>query len=91
MALASLAGVYVLATAGYMVIEDQSLLDAAYMAAITISTVGFQETFELDRTGRLWTMFVIVFGAAGASFALSSLVSLYISGDVRTLLDKRKV
>ena len=38
-----LGAVLVIGTAGYAVIEDLELLDAFYMTAITISTVGFGE------------------------------------------------
>jgi len=50
-------GVSVLAggTVGYMVLEDQSFLNAFYMTAITVTTVGFRETFPLSPAGQAFT------------------------------------
>ena len=43
-------------TVGYMTIEDQSLLDAFYMTAITVTTVGFREAFPLSAEGKAFTI-----------------------------------
>ena len=46
-------------TIGYMLIEGYSLVDAAYMAVITFSTVGFNEVNPLSQTGRIFTAIFI--------------------------------
>lgn len=60
--LAVLFAVYVCGTIGFVVIEGDSgvtIADAAYMTAITLSTVGFKEVVPLSGAGRLWTVVVI--------------------------------
>ena len=60
--LAVLFTVYVCGTIGFVVIEGDSgvtIADAAYMTAITLSTVGFKEVVPLSGAGRLWTVVVI--------------------------------
>ena len=93
----ALLGVFLAGTAGYMTIETDaagerpSFVDAAYMTVITLSTVGYGEVWELSRAGRLWTIAVIAFGIVTVSYALTSLVSLVISGELRSLREKKKM
>ncbi len=86
-----LVGVYLAGTVGYALLQDASLFDAAYMTAITLSTVGFKESIELDHAGKMFTILLILFGLGGTSFALSSLFSLMVSGDVRAMIGRRKL
>jgi voltage-gated potassium channel len=87
-------GVFVVGAIGYMVIETEqapSFLDAAYMTVITLSTVGYTEVWELSDTGRLWTIGVITFGIATVSVAFTSLIALFVSGELRSLRERRKM
>lgn len=47
-----LVGVSVLGTIGYMVLEGWTLNEAAYMTAITLTTVGFMEVRPLSPEAR---------------------------------------
>lgn len=62
-----LAFVIVVGAIGYVVIEGAGVVDAIYMVVITITTVGFNEVFELHTAGRLWTIGIIASGV-GTSF-----------------------
>ncbi len=53
---------FAVGTAGYMILGGWSLSDAFYMAAITLTTVGFREVRELDEPLRLWTTAVAIAG-----------------------------
>jgi len=53
----------IIGTVGYAVLFGWSVVDAAYMTVITLTTVGFREVRELvDWPQRLWTMLVAVAG-----------------------------
>lgn len=65
-------------TAGYMVLEDFPLLDALYMTVITITTVGFGEIHPLSSTGRIFTMFLIVFGFGSIGFLAAAFTEALI-------------
>lgn len=89
--------VFFIGTAGYMLIEERAtgqqppFIDAAYMTVITLSTVGYGEVWELSEAGRAWTIGVIAFGIMTVSYALTSLVTLVVSGEFRSLREKKKM
>jgi voltage-gated potassium channel len=56
-------------TLGYVVIEHYTPLEAIYMAVITITTVGYGEIHALSETGRVFTMFLLLFGVGSLAFA----------------------
>jgi voltage-gated potassium channel len=58
-------------SAGYMLIERMSFLDALYMTVITITTVGYEEVKPLDTAGRLFTIAIIFVGVGTAYYACS--------------------
>lgn len=77
-----------------MVIESDrevSFSDAAYMTVITLSTVGFREPWPLSANGRLWTIGVISFGIVTVFHALGTLVSMTVSGELRSLRERQRM
>jgi len=94
LAIAILVGVFFVGTVGYMTIEEDpapSFSDAAYMTAITLSTVGFGEMWKLSPAGRLWTLGIIAFGIGTVYFAFTALVTLFISGELREARGRKKL
>ncbi len=65
-------------TAGYHYLEGFSYLDAFYMTVITISTVGFGEVQTLSEAGRLFTIFLILFGFGALAFLIHAFTELII-------------
>lgn len=89
-----LVGVFVIGTVGYVVVDDQpprSVGDAIYMMAVTLSTVGYGEAWPLSARDRVWTTCVIIFGIASVSVAFTSLLTLFVSGDLRSNRERRKM
>ncbi|HID69249.1 MAG TPA: potassium channel protein, partial [Desulfobacterales bacterium] len=56
-------------TVGYVVIEHYTPLEAIYMAVITITTVGYGEIHALSEAGRVFTIFLLLFGVGSLAFA----------------------
>ncbi|HLD29100.1 MAG TPA: potassium channel family protein, partial [bacterium] len=78
-------------TAGYMIIEHWSLLDALYMSTITLATVGFMEVHPLSRAGRIFTIFLIAFGIIVLTIILSHVTNLILQGEVGKILRRKKM
>lgn len=69
-------------TAGYMIIERWSFIDSLFMTVTTITTVGYREVRPLDTEGRIFTIFLVLFGVGTAFYLLTTLVALVIEGDL---------
>ncbi len=72
-------------TFGFHLIENFSLLDAFYMAVITLSTVGFTEVHELSDKGRLFTAFYILMNLSIFAYAVSVLTSFIFEGKLKSI------
>lgn len=74
-----------------MYLEQMNFLDALYMTAITLSTVGFGEVSPLHPFGRIFVIFMIVFGVALAGFTVSVIGQLVIEGQFQEIFGRRKM
>ena len=76
-------------TAGFMVLEGFSFLNALYMTVTTLTTVGFGEIEPLGPGGRVFTMTVIAVGFVSVFTLLAVLTSLVVSGQLGRSLARR--
>lgn len=61
---------------GYMLFEGWSFMDALYMTVITLTTVGYREVRDLDTSGQLWTMVLLITGVGTLFYAAVSAVEI---------------
>src|SRR5215218_6776088 len=74
-----------------MLFEGWNFMDALYMTVITVTTVGYKEVHELDTTGRLWTMTLLITGVGTLFYAAVSSVELVVEGAVGGYFERRKM
>ena len=76
---------------GFKVIEgeDWTWMDAAYMAVITMSTVGFEEVRPLSEPGRMFSMVIIITGVGAFAYTFATLGEQLISGQLVSNLRQR--
>jgi len=81
-----LTGIY-----GYSVLLDVNFLDALYMTAITISTVGYGEIAEMTNEAKIFTIFLIFTGLGVAGYGLTSIFALFFEGQLKDAWRKRRM
>ncbi len=88
--LAGFAGVFALGVFWYTVVEHWSLVEAAYMTTITLSTVGFGETRPLGEQSRLFTIVLIILGILTIGYMANRFTEALIQGYFQEGLRKKK-
>ncbi|MEW6213618.1 MAG: NAD-binding protein [Nitrospirota bacterium] len=86
-----LAIVFVAGISGYMLIEGWGFLDAFYMTVITIASVGYMEVNPLSPQGRIFTIFLIIFGMGVLLFGISTFTAFLVEGELSEILRRRKM
>jgi voltage-gated potassium channel len=91
----ALAGLVVYGVIGYWAFEGWSFLDALYMTVTTLTTVGFREVRELDTSGRIFTLSLLVMGVSvllvGISFTAAVLAEAEMGGRSRRRRMERRI
>ncbi len=87
--------VVVIGTVGFKIIggSGSSVLDALYMTAITITTVGYGDVIGLDNKplGKLFTIFYVFLGAGTIAYLFTTLAAYIIEGELRRVFRRRKM
>ena len=84
------AGLFLIGTLGYRVVEGAPLWDAFYMTVITITTVGFAEQFPLSPAGQGPTVVLLVSGLGIFCFLASEIGRSVMEGELRRYLGQRR-
>jgi voltage-gated potassium channel len=77
-----LLSIFCIGTAGYVLIEGWTFLEAAYMVVVTLFTVGFKEVRPLTPAGEVFTMAIIIVGVGTAIYAGGKAVELIVEGEL---------
>lgn len=80
-----------LGTFGYMLIDGAGFLAALYMTVITITTVGYAETFPLSTGGQVFTMFLILIGVGFVLYVFSKMTGDVIEGRLQKSIGRMKM
>lgn len=88
-ALAILAIIMTIGVFGFMLIEEDTPLDALYLTVITISTVGFGLPHELSDGGKIFTIFLIIFSFGNYAYAISIITSYLVELQINDVMGVR--
>ena len=87
-----LLAVFFIGIVGYIIIEKNlSFLDAIYMTAITLTTVGFSDDGISTKTGKIFTIIIIIVGIGIFTYGISSAMAFVIEGQLTGILKRRKM
>ena len=89
--LVAVGGVIAFGTIGYMLLgEDLSIVDALYMALITVTTVGYGDLVDSD-AGHLFTIVYIIIGVGVVSLTISTFAAALVAGRVGEIVRGRRM
>lgn len=83
--------VSVVGTVGFRVFEGYPWLDAVYMTAITMSTVGFGTLGELSSAGKLFSVILIIVSAGTFVYAITTITTFVVEGEVQYFFKRFQV
>ncbi|MGC1248388.1 MAG: potassium channel family protein, partial [Spirulinaceae cyanobacterium] len=78
--IAALAGVFLVGTLWYWLVEGWEFIEAVYMTAITLSTVGFSEVHPLENKARIFTICLIFMGLFSFGYIANRFTEALIQG-----------
>ncbi|MBN1968965.1 MAG: potassium channel protein [Candidatus Delongbacteria bacterium] len=81
----------VIGTLGFHFFEHYSIVESIYMTVITLSTVGFGAVRPLTETGMIFVSILIVFGIGVFGFVGTSIISFFVSGELKNIFKERKM
>lgn len=74
---------------GFMVFEDLVFVDAAYMAVVTIATVGYGDIVPQTQAGKLFTCLFIIVGVGTAYYTFMLVISMSVEGRLKDFLGRK--
>ncbi|MEM6629286.1 MAG: potassium channel protein [Bacteroidota bacterium] len=84
-------GVSLIGVLGFVMIEGYSLIDAMYMTAITMSTVGFGLVQDLSAQGKAFSIFLIVISAGTFVYGITTITTFVVEGEIRDVFSKYRI
>jgi voltage-gated potassium channel len=87
--------IIIIGTVGFKIIGGvkTSFIDALYMTAITITTVGFGDVIGLDDKpiGKLFTIIYVFVGAGTIAYLFTTLAAYIIEGELKRVFGRRSM
>lgn len=77
-------------TIGYILIEKINFIDALYQTVITITTVGFREVKPLSNSGKIFTIFYLIFGLGFVSYTILNIGQKFFEATLFGFLTRRR-
>jgi len=87
--------IFAVGVIGYTIIDhgQHRLLDALYMTVITLTTVGYSEIIPMEHNpaGRIFTMFLILFGMGILVYFVSAITAFLVEGQLEHVFWRKRM
>jgi voltage-gated potassium channel len=83
--------VLIVATLGFYFIEDWSMIDSFYTAVTTMATVGYGDFTPKTTEGKIFTVFIIVFGVGTMLYSFSLITEGIVESRLSRMLGRGKL
>lgn len=83
--------VSVVGVVGFRTFEGYGWLDAIYMTAITMSTVGFGTVRDLSNGGKVFSVVLIIISAGTFVYAITTVTTFVVEGEVQSFFKSFQV
>jgi voltage-gated potassium channel len=84
-------GVVAVGVIGYHTLEGYTWLEALYMTAITLSTVGFHEVRPLSPVGQVFTILLLAGGLGVVFYTAVTVVEKVVEGEFQQFFGRRRM
>jgi voltage-gated potassium channel len=71
--------IIILGTVGFVLIEETSIIEAAYFVIVTMATVGYGDIHPVTQLGRIFTIFLIVTGVGTFLGVIANLTEMMLA------------
>lgn len=83
--------IFVTGTLGYHFLEGWPVLDAFYATVVTLGTVGYGDFYPKSSEGRIFAVFLIVFGVGTMAYTFAMVMDNFMEGRIRNILGRGKL
>ena len=83
--------IFTTGTIGYHLLEGWSFLDSFYTTIITLATVGYGDFHPISTAGRLFTIFLVVFGVGAMAYSVTLVMENLVEGRIKKVLGRGKL
>lgn len=79
--------IFVIGIVGLMFLEGWSVIDAAWVTVISLTTTGFGDIVPASTGGRIFLMFLLVVGVGVVAYAAGALISFLVEVQISRYMD----
>lgn len=78
-------------TIGYHFLEGWTFLEAFYATIVTLGTVGYGDFYPVSLAGRLFAIFLIIFGVGAMAYTFALAMEYFLEGRINRIFGRGKL